>query len=82
MITKIGLGLLFCTMAAAAASSHETETCKKEYWGWFSHEVCRPSREPSPVAVPEIEPASAIAGLTLMAGILALARGRRKAVDA
>ena len=36
-----------------------------------------PRRLPIPVRAPEIDPASAIAGLTLLAGGLAVLRGRR-----
>ncbi len=76
MVRKIGLGLLLATVATAASA---TETCKIEYLlGFIPIEVCTPSNGSKPVAAPEIDPASAMAGLTLMAGGLAVLRSRRR----
>ncbi len=76
MVRKIGLGLLLATAATAASAA---ETCKIDYLlGFIPYEVCTPSNGAMPVAAPEIDPASAMAGLTLMAGGLAVLRGRRR----
>jgi hypothetical protein len=81
MVRKIGLVILL-TAFAGLASAHEhregQETCKIEkLFGFFPIEVCTHSGEPKTVTAPEIDSTSAIAGLTLMAGGLAVLRGRR-----
>ena len=75
MMKKLGLVVLLATMSTiAAAGSHET--CITKYrFGIFPYEVCK--RTPYPVAAPEIDPASALAGLTLLVGGIAVLRGRR-----
>jgi hypothetical protein len=45
--------------------------------GFIPYEVCTANPKPTPVAAPEIDAASAVAGLTLMLGGLAVLRGRR-----
>jgi hypothetical protein len=42
---------------------------------WF--ELCAPVNNPEPLRAPEIDPASAFAGFTMLAGGLAVLRGRR-----
>jgi hypothetical protein len=44
---------------------------------WFT--VCMPNFSPPAVKAPEIDPGSAMAGLTMLAGGLAVLRGRRRA---
>jgi hypothetical protein len=45
---------------------------------WFLPPLCFAPPSSSPVKAPEIDPASAMAGLTMLAGGLAVLRGRRK----
>lgn len=66
MIKQFGLAIVLVTLAGAA-SAHE---CKKDTL-WAS-ESCRHY-----LRAPEIDPTSAMAALTLMAGGLAVLRGRR-----
>jgi hypothetical protein len=82
MVKKIGLGILLAAVATTASAS-TTETCKIDWiFGFFPVKICTPERGggPTPVAAPEIDPASAVAGLTLMAGGLAVLAGRRKKI--
>jgi LPXTG-motif cell wall-anchored protein len=78
MIRKIGLGILLAAVATAA-SAHETKTCKTEYlFGFWPYEVCTDTKPIQVVKAPEIDSASAVAGLTLMIGGVAVFLGRRK----
>jgi hypothetical protein len=74
MIRKIALGVLLAAVATAASAK---ETCKTEHFFFIPYEVCTKDK-PTPVAAPEIDAASAVAGLTLMIGGVAVLRGRRK----
>lgn len=71
MVRKISLALVLMTLAGAASASDQ---CYQILWFTF----CSPSTSPPPVKAPELDPASAMAGLTLLAGGLAVLRGRRK----
>jgi hypothetical protein len=76
VIRKISLALMLMTMAgAASAAGGSSEQCYQILWWNFCFPSFSPS--PSPVQAPEIDPASAMAGLTLLAGGLAVLRGRR-----
>ena len=76
MIRKISLALMLMTMAGvASASGGSSEQCFKFPW---LPTICFPVYSPSPVKAPEIDPASAMAGLTMLAGGLAVLRGRRR----
>jgi hypothetical protein len=84
VVRKIGLVLVLMTMAgAASASDHDSDRDSDRNSGscfqilWFT--FC-PKPNPVPVRAPEIDPASAMAGLTLLAGSLAVLRGRRRKV--
>jgi predicted cobalt transporter CbtA len=82
MVKKIGLAILLATVATVASATPPGVTCKTEYfWGFIPYEVCTvdPSRK-HPVAAPEIDAASAVAGLTFMVGGLAMLRGRRSKI--
>jgi hypothetical protein len=68
MIRKIGLVLLLAALSGAASAG---EGCKTQQC------IGRHHHGSDPVAAPEIDPASAIAGLTLAMGGLAVLRGRR-----
>jgi hypothetical protein len=77
MIRKISLAFVLMTMAGVASASDKGGQCLQILW---FPPVCfgptSPSR--SPVKAPEIDPASAMAGLTMLAGGLAVLRGRRR----
>ncbi len=75
MVRKIGLALVLMTLAGvASASGGNSDKCFQILWFTF----CPTGRSEEPVKAPEIDPASAMAGLTLLAGGLAVLRGRRK----
>jgi hypothetical protein len=73
---KISLALVLMAMAgvASASASGTSDQCFHILWFTF----CPPTDHPSPVKAPEIDPASAMAGLTMLAGGLAVLRGRRR----
>lgn len=73
MIKKIAATLALMTLAGVASASHSDDDCKIL---WFS--FCHTDKnDDSVVKAPEIDPASAMAGLTLLMGGLAVLRGRR-----
>ena len=77
MVRKIALGILLASIATAASAS-QGENCKIEWlFGFIPIEHCVKS-PPTPVRAPEVDASSAIAGLTLMLGGLAILSGRRK----
>ncbi len=73
-------------LVTGLASAHES--CKWEdvtlHIGKYTIQIpeyeCSKRHKFIPVAAPEVDPAGAIAGLTLMAGALAIIRGRRRQV--
>jgi hypothetical protein len=73
VIRKISLAVLLMTIAGVASAA-ASDQCYQILWWTF----CFPSSSPSPVSAPEIDPASAMAGLTMLAGGLAVLRGRRR----
>ena len=76
MFKKITLAVALLSIAGvASAGSGGGDGCIKL---WF-FEYCppRPPSHPAPLKAPEIDPASALAGLSLLAGGLAVLRGRR-----
>ena len=84
MVRKIALGILLASIAGAASAipspgSGGGFVCTKEsFWLW-TWENCEKSKKT--VAAPEIDPASAMGGLTLMVGGLLVLRGRRSKVS-
>ena len=76
MIRKISLALVLITMAGVASASNGGSSQQCFQILWFP--VCFPASSPSRVKAPEIDPASAMAGLTMLAGGLAVLRGRRR----
>jgi hypothetical protein len=82
MVRKFGLAILLATVAGVASATPPGVTCTTQYFlGIFPYEVC--TYDPSHkhvVAAPEMDAASAVAGLTLMVGGLAVLRGRRSKV--
>jgi hypothetical protein len=71
---KVSLALALMTLAGMASASSAGSGGKCFNVLWFN--FCSPSSPPA-VAAPEIDPASAMAGLTMLAGGLAVLRGRR-----
>ena len=76
MIRKISLVLALMTIASVASAKDSDSKCVHILWFDF----CPPSEKHEPVRAPEIDPSSAIAGLTLMMGGLAILRGRRSKI--
>jgi hypothetical protein len=72
---KTSLALALMTIAGVA-SAKDSDKCIHILWFDF----CTPSEKHEPVKAPEIDPSSAIAGLTLMMGGLAVLRGRRSKI--
>ena len=75
MVRSIGLALALMTMAGVA-SARDSDKCLHRHW----FDSCPPSEKPKSVKAPEIDPSSAMAGLTLMLGRLAVLRGRRSKI--
>jgi hypothetical protein len=75
MVRKISLALVLMTMAGvASATEHGAPASCQFLWLDF----CPSQPTPGPVKAPEIDPASAMAGFTMLAGGLAVLRGRRR----
>ena len=76
MFREISLALVLMAMAGVASASEASDQCFHILW--FT--LCPPADPDRPPAVkaPEIDPASAMAGLTMLAGGLAVLRGRRR----
>jgi hypothetical protein len=72
MVRKISLALVLMAMAGVA-SARDSDKCFQ--FLWFT---CPRPDQPRPIKAPEIDPASAMAGLTMLAGGLAVLRGRRR----
>ena len=81
---KIALSILLTTVAgiASATVSSGPVSCTTHWFlGFIPYEVCTSNGPtPNPVRAPEIDAASAVAGLTLMIGGLAVLRGRRSKI--
>jgi hypothetical protein len=82
MVKQLALVILLATVAGVASADSDGRTCQTEYFlGIFPYEVCtgpeQNEHHKHVVAAPEIDAASAVAGLTLMVGGLAVLRGRR-----
>ena len=79
VIQRISLALVLMAMAGVASAADHTDQC----WHYLRFTYCPNDRDrdgddrPS-VKAPEIDPASAMAGLTMLAGGLAVLRGRRR----
>jgi hypothetical protein len=86
MIRKIALAMILSGVAGVASATVPPGVTCTTHWflGIIPYEVCTstPPQNPNPVRAPEIDGASAIAGLTLMIGGLAVLRGRRSKVVA
>ncbi|HEX4240305.1 MAG TPA: hypothetical protein VHZ53_02765 [Steroidobacteraceae bacterium] len=77
VVKKIALTVALMTMAGIASASNNggNNGCYQILW----IEFCPPvqSSPPGNTKAPELDPASAMAGLSLLAGGLAVLRGRR-----
>jgi hypothetical protein len=81
MVRKLALAIVLTTAAGIASASPPGITCTTHYlFGIFPYEVCTATPPSNPVRAPEIDAASAVAGLTLMIGGLAVLRGRRSKI--
>jgi hypothetical protein len=78
MIRKFSLAVALMTFACVASAGSSGGSNCINFWifTW-----CAPVKNPSPVNAPEIDPASAMAGLTMLAGGLAVLRGRRRVIS-
>jgi hypothetical protein len=77
VLRNIGLAFALMTIAGVA-SARDSDSNKCFHILWF--DFCPPSEKHEPVKAPELDPSSAIAGLTLMMGGLAVLRGRRSKI--
>lgn len=81
MVRKFALAILLTTAAGIASATPAGVSCTTHWFlGVIPYEVCTNTPPPKPVAAPEIDAASAVAGLTLMIGGLAVLRGRRSKI--
>ena len=71
---KISLALVLMTVAGVATARDQNQS-------FFGFDFRMPSYQPQAVQAPEIDPASAMAGLTMLAGGLAVLRGRRSKIS-
>jgi hypothetical protein len=80
MVRKLALAIVLTTVAGIASATVATpdRSCTIHWFlGIIPYEVCKNPDPPKTVAAPEIDATSAVAGLTLMIGALAVLRGRR-----
>jgi hypothetical protein len=76
MLKGIGTSVLLVAALSGVASANDS--CNKDPFLWVLFGSCKPVvHGGSPVAAPEIDPGSAMAGLTLVMGGLAVIRSRR-----
>ena len=82
MVKKLALAILMTSLAgiASATAPRDVSCTTRYFWGLIPYEVCTVDRQTKPLAAPEIDAASAVAGLTLMIGGLAVLRGRRSKI--
>ena len=81
MVRKLALAIVLTTAAGIASATPPGVTCTTHYFlGIFPYEVCTNTPPTKTVAAPEIDAASAVAGLSLMIGGLAVLRGRRSKI--
>ena len=76
MVKKIALAIVLSSIAMVATAK-EKETCGWVWYGFLPVYECTPTKTTKPVTAPEIDPASAMGGLTLLLGGLVVLRGRR-----
>jgi LPXTG-motif cell wall-anchored protein len=76
VVKKISLAVVLLAMAGVASA--DASGCLQFA---FLSRFCQAGPNPGTVSAPEIDPASAMAGLTMLAGGLAVLRGRRKKIS-
>ena len=76
MVKKIALAIVLSSIAMVA-SAKEKETCGLVWYGWLPVYECTTTKPVKVANAPEIDPASAMGGLTLLLGGLVVLRGRR-----
>jgi LPXTG-motif cell wall-anchored protein len=77
VVKKIGLAVVLLAMAGVASADAGSGCLQFAFLSRF----CQAGPNPGTVSAPEIDPASAMAGLTMLAGGLAVLRGRRKKIS-
>lgn len=81
MARKLALAILLTTATGMASANVSGVTCTTHWFlGIIPYEVCTSNPPPNPVKAPEIDAASAVAGLTLTISALAVLRGRRSKI--
>lgn len=80
MVRKLALAMVLTTVAGVASANAPGVTCTTHYFLGWPYQVCTFTPPSNPVRAPEIDAASAVAGLTLMIGGLAVLRGRRSKI--
>ena len=81
MVRKLALAIVLTTATGIASATPPGVSCTTHYlWGIFPYQVCTTTPPPNPTKAPEIDAASAVAGLTLTIGALAVLRGRRSKI--
>jgi hypothetical protein len=78
VVKKIGLALVLVAIAGVASADAGSSSCLHVA---FLELFCQAPPSSGTNNVPEIDPASAMAGLTMLAGGLAVLRGRRRKVS-
>ncbi len=73
MLKKISLAVALMSIAGVASANPGSKCVNFIIFEWCP----APPSNPSPLKAPEIDPSSALAGLSLLAGGLAVLRGRR-----
>ena len=74
MVKKIALAIALSGIATMASAKG---SCDRPLFDLFFGGCPKPVTKPQPVQAPEIDPASAMAGVTLLLGGLVVLRGRR-----
>jgi len=79
VVKKISLAVVLLAMAGVASADAGSGNCFS--FAFIPKLFCQAGPNPGTVSAPEIDPASAMAGLTMLAGGLAVLRGRRKKIS-
>ena len=81
MVRKLALAIMLASVAGAASAvpAPGGYVCTKESFWFWTWESCE--KHGKLVVAPEIDPASAMGGLTLMVGGLLVLRGRRTKIS-
>ena len=82
MTKKLGLAVLLLSLSGAASAGGTSTSCQPIWFfgvnlNFWCSAPTPPTQGSGPTAAPEIDPASALSGLTLALGGLAVLRARR-----